>query len=115
MEEMRRNILEESSKIIEAVKNSLIEVYNPREIFMFGSFVWGTPDSESDIDFAVILDSSELSMIDRMRLATDILWEAGVPIDILVYTKEEIERRAQYPSTLQYRILHEGKKIYEAA
>ncbi len=103
-----------TEETIETIKEYLIQVYQPREIFLFGSYVWGTPDSESDIDFAVILDSSELSMIERMRLANNILWEVGVPVDILVYTKEEFKRRAQYKSTLQYRILHEGKKIYEA-
>lgn len=115
MNEMNNSSLARIPQVIENLKDSLVQVYHPREIFLFGSCAWGIPDSDSDIDIAVILDSSDISMVERMRLATDILWSAGVPVDLLVFTRDEIELKAQWKSTLQYKILHEGKKIYETS
>ncbi len=101
-------------EVIERIKDSLVQVYHPEAIYLFGSYAWGTPDKHSDIDVAVILDSSDLTLPERIRQSSDILWGIGIPVDILVYTREEIENRAAFRSTLQYKILHEGMKIYEA-
>ncbi len=32
------------SEIIEIVKDRIIKTYNPREVYLFGSFAWGHPD-----------------------------------------------------------------------
>ena len=107
--------IEEKTETINRIIHSLVKIYNPLEIYIFGSYAWGTPDSESDIDFAVIIEKSNLDMAKRIRLATDELWDIEIPTDILVYTKNEIQEKAKYISTLQYRIITEGTKIYEAA
>ncbi|RKX87883.1 MAG: nucleotidyltransferase domain-containing protein [Spirochaetes bacterium] len=106
--------IESQRDTIEKIINSLIKVYNPRSIYIFGSYAWGTPDGDSDLDFAVIVDESDLDMASRIRLSSNELWDIGIPTDILVYTKDEIERKSSHSSTLQHRILKEGTKIYEA-
>ena len=109
------NALKQQDAVINKIKDSLIEIYHPSEIYIFGSYAWGTPNDASDIDFAVIVESSDLDMADRIRLSVNALWGVGVPADILVFTKAEIEEKSKYNSTLQFRILNEGAKIYEAA
>jgi predicted nucleotidyltransferase len=109
------NAIEKQNAVIKKIMESLIEVYKPIEIYIFGSYAWGTPNEESDIDFAVIINSTDLDMADRIRLSGNVLWGIGVPADILVFTKAEIEEKSMYNSTLQHRIIHEGTKIYEAA
>ena len=107
--------MEKQNAVIGKIMKSLVEVYNPIEIYIFGSYAWGNPNEESDIDFAVIIDSTDLDMADRIRLSVNALWGVGVPADILVFTKAEIEEKSRYNSTLQHRIIHEGAKIYAAA
>ncbi|NCN05850.1 MAG: nucleotidyltransferase domain-containing protein [Spirochaetales bacterium] len=102
-------------EIINYIKDSLIKTYNPSAIYLFGSFAWGTPNEESDLDFAVIVPSSSLSMAERIRLSYKELWGLGVPTDIIVYTESEIREKSRHPSTLPYKILSQGTKIYEAA
>ncbi len=97
------------------ITESLVKVYKPRSIYIFGSYAWGTPNEDSDLDFAVIIDESELDMASRIRLSSAELWGIGIPTDILVYTRAEIEEKSMHNSTLQHRILNEGMKIYEAA
>ena len=100
---------------IDEIVDSLIKVYHPLEIYLFGSYAWGKPDKDSDIDFAVIVDESNLDMASRIRLSFDALWGIGISTDIIVYTKSELIEKSKYRSTLQHRILTDGKKVYEAA
>ena len=92
--------IEKYNSVIDRIKNSLVEVYDPIEIYIFGYYAWGTPNEESDIDFAVIINSTDPDMADRIRLSVDALWGVGVPADILVFTKAELEEKAMYNSTL---------------
>ena len=43
------------------------------------------------------------------------LWGIGIPADIIVFTESEMWDKAKFKSTLQYKIVSEGAKIYEAA
>ena len=101
--------------LIERITKSLVKVYTPQSIYIYGSYAWGIPNEDSDLDFAVIVEDSNLDMASRIRLSYKELWGVGVPTDIIVYTKSEILEKSKYNSTLQHKILKEGTKIYEAA
>lgn len=63
----------------------------------------------------IIIDKSDLTMADRIRMGLKGLMNKNVPVDILVYTKEEVERKKNHPSTLANKVLTKGVKLYEAA
>lgn len=100
---------------LETVVSRLVAAYHPLQIYLYGSRVWGTPDAASDHDILVVLDASDMEMDDRIRIGLRALSGSGVDVDILVLTAAEVRARGGHPSTLTYRILHEGKKLYEAA
>lgn len=100
---------------LEEVKNRLLKVYNPEAIYLFGSFAWGTPGENSDLDIAVILDQSIDKPYKRVQQGLTELWNIKQAIDLLIYTSVEFYDRATHPSTLQHKILKNGIKIYEAA
>jgi len=102
-------------QVIEVIKNKLVTVYNPITIYLFGSYAWGEPTEDSDIDMLVIVNDSQEKPNQRIKSAYIALRGLGVPKDILVYTKEEFERSAFEPSTLIYKIKNEGVKLYEVA
>jgi len=56
-----------NADLLETIKNHLIETYKPLRIFLFGSYAWGEPNNESDIDIAVVISSTDLNMADRVR------------------------------------------------
>ena len=43
------------SKIQEAVKR-LADTYQPLTIYLFGSYAWGKPHEDSDLDFLVVMN-----------------------------------------------------------
>lgn len=106
---------EETKKLIAQIKSRLVEIYQPRSIYLFGSHVWGTPEKGSDIDLFIIVKKSNLSMTDRTRLGYRELWDIPVPLDLIVYTEKEFNEKKDHPSSLSHKILDKGLVIYEVA
>ncbi len=40
---------------MEDVKNRLVRAYNPLTIYLFGSYAWGTPTEDSDLDLVIVV------------------------------------------------------------
>jgi len=102
-------------KLLDEIKQCLIEIYQPRIIYIFGSYAWGNPDNSSDLDIFVVINESELSMADRIRKGLRALKNIKTPLDLLVFTKEEFDSKKDHPSTLTNKVIKRGVKIYEAA
>ena len=101
--------------IINEIVSRFIDLYNPKEIYLYGSYAWGSPTVDSDVDLCIILNESDKSQADRIRDGLRALKDINIPVDLLVLTEHEIEHRKDHPSTLIFKIYHSGKKLYEAA
>ena len=100
--------------ISEAIQRLTI-TYNPLYIYLFGSYAWGIPHKDSDLDILVILDTSHEKLIKRSASGYQALFGLNIAKDIIVYTEEEFEKAAQNTSSLSYRIKKEGEKVYARA
>jgi predicted nucleotidyltransferase len=98
---------------IEEVKNRLITTYNPIAIYLFGSYAWGTPTEDSDLDLLVVIDTSDEKSYERTRAGQRALFGLGISKDLIVYTKDEFERISQDSTTLGSKIKKDGELIYE--
>jgi predicted nucleotidyltransferase len=98
---------------IPAIKEQIVKEFQPEKIILFGSYAWGIPTSDSDVDLFIIKNSTESRrkrQIDlRMRL-----FGSGVPMDLLVYTPEEIQKRLDIEDPFILHILKSGKVLYQA-
>jgi uncharacterized protein len=97
---------------IEEVKKRLIKVYNPLQIYLFGSYAWGSPTEDSDLDLLIIIEKSEEKRHKRGKPGFESLWGLCISKDLMVYTQEEVNALAADPSTLVHKILKDGKLIY---
>lgn len=101
------------SERIETLVNKLKEKFNVRQIFIFGSQAYDKPDEESDIDLCVITELKNNRKIDIVReMRRELIDLISNPLDILVYSKKEFNERAGLRSTLEYKILMDGIKVY---
>lgn len=97
---------------IEEVKKILVSIYNPLEIYLFGSYAWGTPNDKSDIDIAVIIN--EYSK-DRHQMLVDgyrALYDFNFSQDLLIFSKKEFDKFSKDRTRLSFKIKNRGKKIY---
>jgi uncharacterized protein len=103
------------AKIIEEVRQKLIKTYNPLEIYIFGSYAWGLPDEDSDLDLLVVVEKLNKgryqTLVDGHRALVDV----DLSKDLLVLTKEEFDADSDDVTTIHYKIKRKGKKIYAKA
>ena len=101
-----------NNEIIEEVKNRLVKTYNPIAIYLFGSYAWGTPTEDSDLDLLIVVDKSNERSFDRPRPGQRALFGLGISKDMIIYTKDEFEKYADNITTLCYKIKKDGKVLY---
>jgi|SRR3989339_2143387 len=101
--------------MISLVVDRLVSVYNPIVMYLFGSYAWGEPNDDSDLDILIIVKESMEKPYKRMKPAYVTLRDLRGAKDILVYTIEEFEKSANEPTTLFYKIKNQGVKLYEVA
>lgn len=101
-----------SKETIEEVKNRLIKIYDPLTIYLFGSYAWGHPTDDSDLDLLVIVDKSDEKPQQRGFRASDALWDIIIPKDLLIYTKDEFLQKEHDTTTLCHKIKLDGRILY---
>jgi predicted nucleotidyltransferase len=103
-----QNLLEEElRRIVERLKNE----YHPHKIILFGSLAEGKIDENSDIDLVVVKQTKK-NPWERMK-EVDYLIEHKVPVELLVYTPQEIKERVEINDFFVKEILKKGKVLYE--
>ena len=104
-----------SKETIEEVKNRLVKTYDPIAIYLFGSYAWGQPTEDSDLDLLIVIKESQERAIKRSLQGYKALWGLGIAKDILVYTSNEFEASSQKEASLPYKVKNYGKVIYARA
>lgn len=92
------------NNIISSLKNA-----NPQKIILFGSYAYGTPNPDSDIDLLVITDTDK-SFHQRIQQLRPLL-PKNRPIYLIVLTPQEYQK-AQGANSLVDEIDAKGKVIY---
>jgi uncharacterized protein len=104
-----------NKETLEEVKNRLVKTYDPIAIYLFGSYVWGKPTEDSDLDLLIVIDKSDEKSYERVRPGQRVLYDLNISKDLLIYTKDEFDRISNNVTTLGYKIRREGKVIYARA
>ncbi|NUO82999.1 nucleotidyltransferase domain-containing protein [candidate division KSB1 bacterium] len=90
----------------------LTQEFKPEKIILFGSHAWGNPHADSDVDLLVIVSSASSPPSRRAAKAYRCLQGLKTPTEIIVSTRQELERYRSVPSSLTRQILERGKIIY---
>jgi predicted nucleotidyltransferase len=100
------------NKTIKEVVTRLVEVYHPLEIYLFGSYAWGNPTEDSDLDLLIVIEKSEQKRYERPVAGLLALFGLNISKDLIVSTLEEFSKNASDKTSLYFKIKHDGKKIY---
>lgn len=101
-----------SNSTLEDITKRLVKALNPEQIILFGSYAWGTPTEESDVDIFVIVTESNIHPAKRARYAYKCLRGLDISKDILVRTRQEVEKYRYVKTSFESEILEKGKILY---
>ena len=106
---------ERIQKELEIIKQGVLETVPAEAIYLFGSYAYGTPREDSDLDiFVVIPDSVEERPLDVGARILCKLYEKRKPnasVDIIVNPSSMFSHRKEGP-TLQRTIAQKGVMLY---
>ncbi len=100
-------------KIIIEIVDRIIKVYKPKKVILFGSYAYGEPAEDSDIDL-LIIKNTDKRPIDRWVEVKRLLRDNSrtLPVSPLVYTEKEIEERIAIKDFFVEEILGKGEVLY---
>lgn len=96
---------------IKEVINTIIEDYKPKKIIVFGSYAYGHPTKDSDLDLLIIKDD-DLAGIQRNRRVRKILKDFSIPVDVIVKSSKEFDLLKDVIGTIVYPANKYGKVLY---
>lgn len=97
---------------IEEVKQRLVATYNPVAIYIFGSYAWGNPAPDSDLDLLVVVEQFKKDKYHDLVEGHRALSNMPISKDLLLYTKQEFDTFSLDATRLCYKIKHDGELIY---
>jgi predicted nucleotidyltransferase len=101
------------AKTLPKAIDRIVAELKPEKIILFGSYAYGNPTPDSDVDLLVIM-KTRAREIDRYVAVSNLLYPRQFPVDILVKTPKEIEAEFKKRGNFFMReILTKGKVIYE--
>ena len=99
-------------RIAEAAR-ILVNAAHPLKIILFGSYAVGKPTEESDVDLLVIERNLSNKLEEMVRLRR-LLRPLRLPVDVLVYSEDEVREWGHLPGTALYSALKQGVVLHEA-
>ena len=111
---MLRDIGVKQSTTLEKAVKCIVEGYKPEKIFLFGSFAYGQPGSDSDFDLLIIKQTNERPIDRRVAVRTLLRPLKLRPIvSPIVLTQSELDERLDMGDPFAEEIITNGELLYE--
>ncbi len=98
---------------IEDVVRQIAQKFHLRTIILFGSYAYGNPHPESDVDLLVVMDKPTKETQQAIRI-TQSLERDWFGLDLIVCTPEKLKNRIALGDSFLRQIIRKGKVLYEA-
>src|SRR5262245_18767180 len=97
-------------RVIRRFARQVAERFQPDKIILFGSYAYGTPHADSDVDLLVIMPArNELDQAFQIRCAVP----TQFPMDLIVLKPRNVNWRLAERESFLTEIMTKGKVLYE--
>ena len=97
---------------IKAYARRVAREFEPEKIILFGSYAYGNPTEDSDVDLLVVMQYEEGKERKSLEIRRKI--RAGFPMDLITRTPGKIKERLEMNDCFIKEIMEKGKVLYEA-
>ena len=98
-----------SAREIQATCDDIVRAFSPLQVILFGSYAYGTPTEESDVDMFVVMEAQQPAWKLRKRLPR------RIPLDLHVRCPADIAYRVAHNDWFLREVLEKGDVLYETA
>ena len=100
-----------SQKMIDAAVRHVVAQFKPEKVILFGSYAYGTPKPESDVDLLVVMNTSLKEVEQAIQIRQSI--RSRMALDLLVHTPKKLEQRLKLGDFFLREITQRGNVLYE--
>ena len=97
---------------IQALSQQIADQFQPDRIILFGSYAYGQPTEDSDVDLLVILPFEERPVDKAIAIRQRL--RPHFPLDLMARTPQQIQQRLAMGDFFIQDILKNGHILYEA-
>lgn len=96
---------------IKEVADKIAKEHQPEKIILFGSYAWGEPDHDSDVDLFVVKETENTR--ETAKEIDGSIFPRPFPINLIVYTPAKLKRELNLEEPFVSKITKEGKVLFE--
>ncbi|MFH1247172.1 MAG: nucleotidyltransferase domain-containing protein [Candidatus Micrarchaeota archaeon] len=99
--------------VVAKLIREIVKRYSPVKVIIFGSHAWGKPSKDSDLDIFIVKDTRK-TLNKRFAEVQKLLHglHGSLPIQPLVLTPLEVQKRLELGDPFILKILKEGRQVY---
>lgn len=97
---------------IQRVSDEIARKFQPERIILFGSYAYGTPTEDSDVDLLVVMPFEGRKAKQAFAIRSAVY--AGFPMDLIPITPERLQYRIEIEDFFLREVVEKGKVLYEA-
>jgi predicted nucleotidyltransferase len=97
---------------INELSQRIAQGFRPDRIILFGSYAYGKPTADSDVDLLVVLHFEGKAVRKAIEIRTRV--NPGIPVDLMVRTPQQLNARIAKNDWLLREIVEKGVTLYEA-
>jgi len=103
------------NELIRRIVRRIAEEYAPERVILFGSYAYGSPGPDSDIDLLIVKVTAD-RFIDRLTAVRRILSDPNrtVPVETIVLTPAELSEHLAKGDQFLAEIVEKGRVLYAA-
>ncbi len=97
-------------RAIRAVVKQITDQFQPDQVILFGSYAYGKPRPDSDVDLLVVMDTLLKNSEQAAQIACAIEYHFG--LDLLVRTPQQLTERQKLGDFFIQEVIERGKVLY---
>ena len=98
---------------IQQVSDEIARRFRPERIILFGSYAYGTPTEDSDVDLLVVMPFEGRERAKAMEIKRTV--GVDFAMDLLVYDPKYLQQRIEWEDWFLREVTEKGRLLYEAA
>lgn len=99
------------NKNFQSLIHQITDRFQPEQIILFGSYAYGEPDRDSDVDLLLVMNYKGPAREQAVKVIQAL--DYHFPLDLLVRSREQISKRIDQGDFFLREVLEKGQVLYD--